>query len=290
MVDTRTIADAAETHPDRLRVLERRTIHAATQPLARAIASAQSEALARWTNLTTTLRATPAGDALQQLIDYVRRLLRDAFQGRGKQARRDAERAAYNAAHLGVAQASAIAAAMRGQATPPVAAEPGPAAQQVCEDIPAAITEEHHRALALLTTASLTALGLGALNSAFQRARRAIGRIATGMAVAITTAAANGVRLVAKALGDGVRLLWVAEPDACPACAAYAGRHIRPGGIFPGGLSLDPRRTVFVNPTPGPPRHPHCRCVLIPWSPSWLINGTPLPALLRQRARTVRRP
>ncbi|MGW0581356.1 hypothetical protein ACWD25_36655 [Streptomyces sp. NPDC002920] len=290
MADSRTIANTAQTHPDRLRDLERRSIYTATRPLAQAIADAQAAALTRWTTLTSTLRTSPVGEALQQLIDYVQRLLRDAFAGRGKQARRDAERAAFNAAHLGSQQAAAIAAAMRGQPTPPVVADPGVEAQQVCEAIPAAVAEEHHRALALLTAAGLTALGLAGLNSVFQRARRAVGRIAVGMAVAVTSAAANGARLVARILGDGVRLLWVAEPDACPACAAYAGRHIRPGGLFPGGLSLDPRRTVFLNPISGPPRHPHCRCALIPWSSSWPVIGTPLPALLRQRARTTRRP
>ncbi|WP_237405840.1 hypothetical protein [Streptomyces sp. M2CJ-2] len=288
-MDSSNIADRAERQSGTLRDLERRAAYEAGRPLAAALTTAQADALRRWTLAAGPSRNTPAGDALRQLVDYVRKLIRDAFNGRGRQARRDAERAAYNAAQLGTRQASAIAAAMRGQPTPPVQPDIGDEAQAACDHIPTAIEEEQQGALALLTTAGLTAMGMAGLNSAFQRARRAVGRIARGMAVAVTSAAANGARLVARALGSGVRLLWVAEPDACAACRAYAGLHIRPGGLFPGGLSLDPRRTVFHTAIPGPPRHPHCRCVTVPWSPDWPVTGTPLPTLLRQRARTARR-
>lgn len=289
MVDSSNIADAAEQQPNRIRTLEQHAVRAATQPLAQALTAAQASALNRWIRDTTT-GATPIGDALKQLIDYVRQLLRDAFAGKGQQAQRAAELAAFNAAQAGVQHASTLATAMRGQPTPPITAEPGVEAQAAAEAIPAAIEEEHTSALALLTAAGLTATGLAGLNAVFQRARRAVGRIARGVAVAVTSAAAHAARLVARALGPGVRILWVAEPGACPACAAYAGHHIRPGGLFPGGLSLDPQRTVFATPISGPPRHPWCRCGTIAWSPSWPLTGTPLPTLLRQRARTNRRP
>lgn len=289
MADSSNIADMAEQQPDRIRALEQRAVRAAAWPLSNALTAAQSSAVTRWIR-DTARGATPVGEALKKLIDYVRQLLRDAFAGKGRQAQRAAELAAFNAAQAGTQHASTLAAAMRGQPTPPTSADAGPEAQAAAAAIPAAIQEEHVSALALLTAAGLTATGLAGLNSVFQRARRAVGRIARGVAVAITSAAANAARLVARALGPGVRMLWVAEPGACPACAAYAGRHIRPGGLFPGGLSLDPRRTVFATPISGPPRHPHCRCVLLAWSPSWPLTGTPLPTLLRQRARTNRRP
>ncbi|MFM9616850.1 hypothetical protein ACKI14_02670 [Streptomyces turgidiscabies] len=289
MADSSSIADAAERQPDRIRTLEQHAVRTAIQPLAQALTAAQAAALSQWIRDTTS-GATPIGDALKRLIDYVRQLLANAFAGKGRQAQRAAETAAFNAAQLGASHASSLAAAMRAQPTPPVTAEPGVEAQAAAEAIPAAIEEEHTSALALLTAAGLAATGLAGLNSVFQRARRAVGRIARGVAVAVTSAAANAARLVARALGPGVRMLWVAEPGACPACAAYAGHHIRPGGLFPGGLSLDPQRTVFATAITGPPRHPHCRCDLIPWSPSWPLTGIPLPALLRQRARTNRRP
>lgn len=286
MVDSSRIADMAQRHPDAIRDLEHRAIADATRPLAQAIADAQAQAGGRWIRETVG-NQIPA--RLAEFIDWVRDLLRRAFAGRGKQARHAAETAAYNGAQLGTRQTLAIAAAMgqRPEDLPPV--EPGPEAQQAAEAIPAAVDQEQGHALALLTGAGLTAMGFAGLTAAFTRARRAVGRIAAGTAVAITSAVAHGASLVARAFGGGVRLLWVAEADACPACAAYAGLHIRPGGKFSGGLTLGPPRTAFPTAVTGPPRHPRCRCALIPWSPNWPSDGPPLPTLLRQRARTARR-
>lgn len=286
-MDSSRIADMAQQQPDRLRTLEHRAIADATRPLAAAIANAQAAALTRWVRETVGQQIPTR---LQEFVDWVRTLIRQSFAGKGKQARAAAERAATNAALRGVQHASQLAAAISGQPSPSVRPEPGQQADDAAAAIPAAVDEEQGHALAMLTTAGLTATGLAGLNSAFKRARRAVGRIARGTTVAITAAAANGAALVARTLGTDVRLMWITEPGACPACRAYAGLTVKPGRLFPGGLSLDPRRTVFVDPVPGPPRHPHCRCALIPWSPSWQVDGTPLPALLRARARTTRRP
>ncbi|MFJ9037982.1 hypothetical protein ACIRF8_15485 [Streptomyces sp. NPDC102406] len=283
-MDSNRIADGAEQQPDRIRLLEQRAIADATHPLAQALTDAQATALTRWVRETISTQI-PA--QLADFIDWVRDLLRNAFHGKSRQAQADAERAAFTAAQQGVQHASQLAAVMTGQPVPPIASEPGADAKAAADSIPAAIQAEHSHALALLTTAGLTATGLAGLNSVFKRARRAVGRIATAMAVAIGSAAAHGPLLVARALD--ARLLWVTEPGACPACRAYAGLTVKPGHLFPGGLSLDPRRTVFTAAIPGPPRHPFCRCALVPWSPTWRLDGTPLSQLLRQRARTNRR-
>ncbi|MGW4822528.1 hypothetical protein ACWEP4_26930 [Streptomyces sp. NPDC004227] len=280
-MDSARAAAFAQQQPERLRNLEQQTVAAATRPLAAAIADAQDAAIARWIRETVSTK-TP--EKLDALVDWVRQLLRQAFAGKGAQAQRAAERAAFTAAQQAVQSTSKLAAAMRGQATPPVAPAIGDDAQTAADAIPAAVEEEHGHALALLTAAGLTAMGLAGLKGAFSRARRAVGRIARATAVAIGSAAANAARLVARAIGPGVRLLWVTEPGACAACRAYAGRHIRPGGQFPGGLTLDPKRAAFPTPIASPPRHPHCRCSLAPWSPAWPVTGTPLPTLLRQRA------
>ncbi|MDX3125954.1 hypothetical protein, partial [Streptomyces scabiei] len=227
----------------------------------------------------------PAPAALRKLIEHIRQALEAAFAGQGVQAMQEAQRAAYNAAALGIQHTSRITALLRGVPPPDIPPETGPIAGRAAAGIPVAVEQEHTNALALLTTASLTAYGAAGLAAVFSRARRAVTRITQSVAVAVTSAAAHAVKVVAGYLGPGVRLLWVAEPGACPACAAYAGRHIRPGGHFPGGLSLDPRRTVFTTSIPGPPRHIHCRCVCIPWHPGWPTTGTPLPQLLQQRAR-----
>lgn len=286
-MDSNRIAAIAQRQSENLRTLEQRAIADATRPLAQALTEAQAAATARWVRETVGAQI-PA--RLADFIDWVRGLLRNAFANKPRQAQAAAERTAFAAAVNSLQQATALATAMSSQPSPAVTPAVGPEAQEATDQIPAAVQEEQGRALALLAGAGLGSMGLAGLHAVFKRARKAVGRIATAMAVAINSATAHAARLVAQALGPGVRLVWAAEPGACPACAAYAGRHIRPGGLFPGGLSLDPQRTVFTAALAGPPRHPHCRCVVIAWSPSWPITGTPLPALLRQQARTTRRP
>lgn len=280
------IADLAQQHPTQLRALEHRHADAAARPLAQALSSAQKDATNRWALATTPTRPLPTAVDLQALIEHIRKALEAAFYGQGAYAMREAQRAAFAAAALGIQQANRIVALLRGEAPPELPPETGHVADRAAAAIPAAVAQEHSHALALLTTAGLTAYGLAGVQSVFSRARRAVSRITAGVAVAVTSAAAHAAVTVGRALGPGVRMLWVAEPGACPACAAYAGRSVVPGRYFPGGLSLDPRRTVFLSPLTGPPRHPHCRCGLLPWHPSWRTVGTPLPLLLQQRARS----
>lgn len=282
---TANIADLAQRQPAQLRGLEQRHAAAAARPLAQALTAAEADATRRWTFATTPTRALPAPADLKALIEHVRKALEAAFYGQGAYAMREAQRAAYTAAALGIQHASRITAMLRGVPPPDIPPETGPVSDRAAAGITAAVQEEHTHALALLTTAGLTAYGIAGLKAVFSRARRAVSRITAGVAVAVTSAAANAALVVARYLGPGVRMLWVAEPGACPACVAYAGRSIRPGGHFPGGISTDPARTVFLTSIPGPPRHPHCRCVLIPWHPNWRTNGPSLPVQLRQRAR-----
>jgi hypothetical protein len=286
---TANIADLAQHQPARLRALEARHAQNAARPLAQAIADVQQDATRRWLHATSSTQRIPVLDELKKLIDHIRKALTAAFEGRGVQAMREAQRAAYTAASLGIEHASRIVALFRGVPPPPVDPERGPAAEHAAAAIPAAVQAEQSHALALLTTTALTAGGAAGLASVFSRARKAVTRITAGVAVAVTSAAAHAASTVARLFGKGMRLLWVAEPGACPACAAYAGRSVAPGRLFPGGLSLDPARTVFMTPLAAPPRHPFCRCCLIPWHPSWHALGTPLPQLLQQRARRAAR-
>ena len=285
------IADMAQRQPAHLRALEHRHAATAARPLARALADAETDATHRWLMVTTPQQVIPSEANLKALIEHIRKALEAAFYGQGAYAMAEAQRAAYAAAALGIQHASRITALLRGVPSPQnIPVETGPVSDRAAGAIPSAVQEEHTHALALLTTAGLTAYGIAGVKSVVSRARRAVTRITAGVATAITSAAANAALTVARYLGPGVRMLWVAEPGACPACAAYAGRSIRPGGHFPGGLSLDSKRTVFLTSIPGPPRHPHCRCSVIPWHPRWTTRGTPLPVLLQQLARAGTRP
>ncbi|WP_327335858.1 hypothetical protein OG384_04290 [Streptomyces sp. NBC_01324] len=282
-VSSNQIAAAARRTPASIRRIEQRAANVAGQPLAMAIAAAQRDATRQWVHATD--RGAPSMTALERLIAAIKKALVEAFRGAGANARDVIRQVALDAAHVSAQQASALAAAMRAQPTPHIQPTIGPEAAAAADAVPAAVHEEHQHAVALLTTANLTALGLAGVTGVFSRALRAVGRITRHAAVAVTSAAAHAVAAVATAIGPTIRQLWVAEPGACAACAAYAGRSVRPGQRFPGGLSLNPERTVFPTPIEGPPRHPSCRCWLLPYSPDWQVDGTPLPALLRQYAR-----
>ncbi|MFD5208402.1 hypothetical protein ACFWNF_15930 [Streptomyces anulatus] len=287
-VSSNRIADAARQLPPALRRIEQQAARDAAQPLAQALTDAQRTATRRWLHATDR-QALPSPSALDRLIAAIKRLLADAFRGKGKLAADTIRIAAFSSAQLSARQASALATAMSGTPTPPVQPTTGPEAIATADAVPAAVEDEHHRALALLTAASVTALGFAAVTGTFNRARRAVTRIARHAAVAVTSAAAHAAAAVARAIGPTTRLLWVAEPGACAACAAYAGRSVVAGRRFPAALSLNPQRTVFATAPTGPPLHPHCRCWTIPYSPTWPVDGTPLPRLLRQYARAERR-
>ncbi len=282
------IAAAARHQSAVIRRIEQQAARDAGQPLAQALAAAQNAATRQWIHATDR-QTMPSPGALDRLIATIKQLLAEAFRGKGKLAADTIRIAAYNSAQLGARQASALAAAMSETPTPPIQPVIGPDATTAADATPAAVEEEHHHALALLTAASLTALGFAGLAGVFSRARRAVTRIARHAAVAITSAAAHAAAAVARAIGPTTRLLWVAEPGACAACAAYAGRSVVAGRRFPAALSLDPQRTAFATAPTGPPLHPHCRCWTIPFSPTWRVDGTPLPRLLRQYARAERR-
>ncbi|MEU0160216.1 hypothetical protein ABZ154_15580 [Streptomyces sp. NPDC006261] len=281
------IAAAARHQSAVIRRIEQQAARDAGQPLAQALAAAQTAATRQWVHATDR-QTLPSPGALDLLIKAIKQLLTEAFRGKGKLAADTIRIAAYSSAQLSARQASALAAAMRETPTPPVQPVIGPDAAAAADAVPAAVEEEHGHALALLTTASLTALGYSGVTGVFNRARRAITRIARHAAVAVTSAAAHAAAAVARAIGPATRLLWVAEPGACAACAAYAGLSVIAGRRFPAALSLDPRRTVFATAPKGPPLHPSCRCWTIPYSPTWRVDGTRLPALLRQYARTER--
>ncbi|MEU0354964.1 hypothetical protein [Streptomyces cyaneofuscatus] len=289
MVSSNHIADTARQLPAALRRIEQQAARDAAAPLATALTDAQKTVTRQWLQLTSPATAIPSPKALDRLITAIKQLLADAFRGKGKLAADTIRIAAFNSAQLSARQASALAAAMSGEPVPPVQPVIGPEAAAAAEAVPAAVDDEHRRALALLTTASVTALGFAGVTGVFNRARRAVTRIARHAAVAVTSAAAHAAAAVARAIGPTTRLLWVAEPGACPACAAYAGHSVVAGRRFPAALSLDPRRTVFATAPTGPPLHPSCRCWTIPYSPTWPVDGTPLPALLRRAARTERR-
>lgn len=124
--------------------------------------------------------------------------------------------------------------------------------------------------------------------AALKQADRAPAATELATAWAVNRAANEAVRASAAHLG--AELLWIAERDACVVCTALAGHTADPlqGDGFDEFASFGPHRPPAPWP-PGqpllcPPRHPHCRCMVVVWLGS--ASGQPdLPATLRHEAR-----
>ncbi len=126
-------------------------------------------------------------------------------------------------------------------------------------DLAAVVAEQRARALSALDDTAVEAIGFPTVMVAVARGRRAVSRIEAAVAAEITGAASEGVRQVADARGFAV--VWIAEPDGCLHCLAYAGR-ISTDGTFPERLTFGDRPLVQPDTLTGPGLHPRCRCTL----------------------------
>lgn len=100
----------------------------------------------------------------------------------------------------------------------------------------------------------------------------------------VNSTAARASETTARSLGaPGV--VWVAERDACVNCIALSGQVARIGQPFDGSLTWGDKALQWSGFSGKPPRHPHCRCRLIPWD-----GGQETPnALKREAERSIAR-
>jgi hypothetical protein len=263
--------------------------HNATAPLIHGLTTAQQATTHAWLLATGSPNTPPTYTQATALAADARRRITAAMAGQAAHAQRITTSAATAASALGTHQASTFAqhAGATTAATPAPPLDAGTTA--AVNALPQQVRQDHDAALAMLTAAALIATGLAAVTAAVNRAKRAAARIRALVSWAITAAVAQGVTAVTRALQHPgtatVLLMWVAEPGACPACQAYAGHTVKPGHLFPGGLTTNPGHNVYPEPIPGPPRHISCRCTLIPWSHAWQDPGQPpMAQILRDRA------
>jgi hypothetical protein len=88
----------------------------------------------------------------------------------------------------------------------------------------------------------------------------------------------------------GMDLLWAAERNACLKCLAYSGLTVKPGEVFPVGLTLGTGKSTLGG-IPYPPLHRYCRCRVRPYAgPDATQKGTDeASGLQREANRTVAR-
>lgn len=287
---TATLGDIAQRQTTALAEHTHAANYTATAPLTYALQAAQTAATHDWIRTTGGLHTPPTPAQAKALAACTRARVTAAMTGQAAHAQRIATAAAHTAGQLGTQQATAFA--RHAGFTAPAAEAPPIAddATAAIDQLPHGIKQDHDAAMAMLTTATLTSLGLAAITAAVNRAKHAAGRIRSTIGWSVTQQVAAGVTAVARAIGralgsDGVMVMWVAEPGACPACQGYAGHSVKPGRLFPGGLSTDPAKVSYPGAISGPPRHINCRCTTIPWHPDWQDpTQPPMASVLQDRA------
>ena len=100
----------------------------------------------------------------------------------------------------------------------------------------------------------------------------------------VNRTAAVAAEVTARAMGaSGV--VWVSERTACVHCIGLAGEVAQFGQPFPAESRFAEKQLTWTGYNGRPPRHPNCRCRVIPWD-----GGTETPeALKREAERSVAR-
>lgn len=281
-----------QTQIDAIKGIEDKAIKAATEQRFATIDKAISDTTAEWISKFGSVGADGSGKALDAMI-------RSAL-GAGNAAMKDLDKSVVSALSDAVSQAVATA-TTQGQAF--VAAATGkPAVAQAAHSAPAldaekaavkvAVEEGQKGLRGLLKRKLVERTGLKGILGALRQARNAVGRAQATISTSVNDNVTKTMHATATANGAPFEL-WVAERDCCVRCARYAGRLVKTGESFPGGLSWDPKDEEKMKDATDvrPPLHPHCRCRLVPWDPRWAKPGeVSLPdAVSREAQRSVAR-
>lgn len=229
----------------------------------------------------------PARAELSALLATVRTALSAALRGAEPDAVAALRSALPLAAALGVTQAreqlgpDAQHPAMR--------AHPDQAARAALDDavdtVAAILAERRAAAVALLRPELVRTLGRPGVLAALAQAQQAVTRLDAHARTTVVATVADGVREVADAAG--LRRLWVAERDACLTCTRLAGVVSGPDGTWSAAATYGQSPLPVRGALRGPPRHPRCRCQVVPYTPE--RDAEYATALVREARRSVLR-
>lgn len=275
LVQDQQAADAAR--------LEEETAQQADGAAGAELAALTTVVLATWVTTFGSLAAAGESVRLARLLTGVRADVERASRGLPGRSQRALEQVLAGAAQLGARHATGFLTRATGHRhTVPGVAVPEDAARAAA-NLAGAVGEQLRMAARLLSPRMVSGSGWRGVLTGLGAARRAATMVRQTIAWAVHRAINGGAAQVADHYG--ARLLWIAEPDACVVCLAYAGQVSTGEGRFPGGLSMDPAgRSTTKAALDGPPAHPACRCRAVPWLPDWDTGPGTLPALLRDQA------
>lgn len=280
-----------------LLLLEKQAVEAASGPLRRLLSDVFRLLAGRYVLMFGALDRPADPVQAQQLTGL---LTSELEHIRGYDPTETLTRFAAQASNLGVTYANRYLADPVPAAEIPVDRAVERAIQDTIPGIDAAIDEAQRFAV------KLPVAGWDDVVRQMGKASQAATELDRQTAWALARAKNSAIRSAAVARGASV--LWVAEPDACVICLALSGHVVDPAS----GDGFDEEATFGKTgsapavwppdePLMGPPRHPHCRCILEVWiGPSLTPGGeadnslysrpdvgatVDLPAALRREAK-----
>lgn len=272
--------------------IEDKAIKAATESRFAAIDDAIKSATQQWIKEFGSIGADGSGKALDAMIRSALGASNTALSGLDKSVVSALTEAVGSAVTTATSQGQAFVAAATGRPALAQAAHSAPALDAEKAAVKTAMEEGQKGFRSLLKRKFVEKKGLRGILGGLQQARNAVGRAVT----TITTSVNHNVTKTMQATAAANKApfeLWVSERDACVRCTKYAGRLVKTGESFPGGLSWDPNDAEKMKDATDvrPPLHPHCRCRLVPWDPTWAKPGeVSLPdAVSREAQRSVAR-
>ena len=270
--------------------IEDKAIKAATEKRFAAIDDAIGSATSSWVKAFGSPGAKGEGAPLTEILRSALSASNGALKGLEGSVISALSEAVGSAVTTAAEQGSEFVRAATGK---PAAAKVAPSVSPLREEraaVRTAIKEGQAAFKKLLRRPVIERLGLRGILGGLRQARNVLGRAKA----TITTSVNSHVEKTMHATSTANKApfeLWVAERDACVRCSAYAGKLVKTGEKFQGGLSWDPNQRDSKAPDVRPPLHPHCRCRLVPWNPAWAKEGeVSLPeAVKREAQRSVAR-
>lgn len=274
-----------------IKAIEDEAVRKATEQRFATVDKAVAQATKDWIAEFGSTRGTPeAGQALNRMVADALRASNTALGGLEDSVISALSEAVGSAVTTATTQGAAFVEAATGAQAAANVAVPAVDLAEEAAAVRAAARESADAAAKLLKPSFIERLGLRGILGALRQVRNGLGRAKA----TITTSVNTNVTKVMQATSTANKApyeLWVTEKDACTRCTKYAGRLVKTGQDFPGGLSWDPKQ-VDENASPvRPPLHPHCRCQLVPWNPAWKREGeVSLPeAVQREAERSIAR-
>jgi len=270
--------------------IEDKAIKAATEKRYAAIDDALRSATSDWVKTFGSMSAPGEGAPLNEMIRSALSASNGALKGLEGSVISALSEAVGSAVTAATEQGAAFVEGASGKAAAKRVDVPTPDLKAERAAVKAAVSEGESAFKRLLRRPVIERLGLRGILAGLRQARNVLGRAKSTITSSVNENVTKTMQATATA-NKAKYEVWVAERDACVNCLAYAGRIVKKGEDFPGGLSWDPKQRDSKAKGVRPPLHPHCRCRPVPWDPAWARDGeVSLPeAVSREAQRSIAR-